>query len=275
VRRVLLVGLLVALASCHSREVSSRAEVHPQREQVRSFERPGILAAARRTETPMPVIILIERNPWLAVVGADSPSFALYEDGALIRRIGEDFVFTQLTPAEQTGFLNSVSADDLRPFYGHYQAHDMTDQTTEQLLLYGATDPVFISVYGASDDPSVRARVPGAVVRAFDAIKSFRSRAEHPWRPEKIEVMVWPYEYAPDASTEWPRDLPDLNDASTVRRGDESFSIFVPASRLHEVQTVLSSRNEKGAVEINGRKWAVSIRLPFPHEQLWIGSSQD
>ena len=33
---------------------------------------------------PTPLIVLIERDPWLMVIGSDSPSFALYDDGTLI-----------------------------------------------------------------------------------------------------------------------------------------------------------------------------------------------
>ena len=42
-----------------------------------------------------------------------------------------------------------------------------------------------------------------------------------------------------------------------LRRDDkyyEDFKIFI------------ATRNQKGAVEINGKKWAVSSRVPFPHE---------
>ena len=31
-----------------------------------------------------PIIVLIERDPWLMVIGSDSPTFALYSDGTLI-----------------------------------------------------------------------------------------------------------------------------------------------------------------------------------------------
>jgi hypothetical protein len=97
---------------------------------------------------------------------------------------------------------------------------------------------------------------------------------ERQWLPQNIEVMVWPYEYAPEASIDWPRDLPNLDDPSTVSRGD-LFSIFVPAAKLEKVQTVLARRKEKGAIVINGKKWAAGIRFPFPQEQLWMAPNQE
>jgi len=33
---------------------------------------------------PRPIAIIIEQNPWLMVMGSDTPSMALYEDGTFI-----------------------------------------------------------------------------------------------------------------------------------------------------------------------------------------------
>ena len=274
VRRSWFVALAALLTSCNSPEAPGQAEVRVQRDQVQFFERPRAVAAARKSNTPMPELVLLESDPWQEVIGSDSPSFAIYEDGTVIRRRGNGFVSTRLPPAMREKLLKSVSVEALRPFHGHYQAATSTDQPTEQLLFYGSAEPVFISVYGWLKDPEVRSIVPSQVVAAFDRIKAFNPPVEHQWLPAEIEVMVWPYEYAPEASIEWPRDLPDLNDPDTVRRGD-SFSIFVSASKLDEVRAILARRKEKGAIEINGKKWAASIRFPFPHEQLWMAPNQE
>jgi hypothetical protein len=248
--------------------------VHPQRDQVQFFERPKTLAAAKTSGMAMPALVLIESDPWLDMIGSDSPSFALYEDGTLIQRKGSGFVSTQLTPQSRDKLLRTLSVEALHPFYGEFIATTTTDQITEDLLVYHGAKPVFISVYGSLADPEVRSKIPPQVVAAFDKVKTYNPPAERPWLPDKIEVMVWPYEYAPDASTEWPRDLPDLQDPNTISRGD-SFSIFVPASKLSEVRAILASRKEKGAIQINGKKWAASIRFPFPQEQLWMAPNNE
>jgi hypothetical protein len=274
VRRALTIALLATLSCCHSPKASQQNDVHPQRDEVRFFERPRTLAAAKKSAVPMPALVLIESDPWLDVVGSDSPSLALYEDGTVIQLKGNGFVATQLTRDSRDKLLQSVSAEALRPFYGEFAATTSTDQITEELLVYHGVKPVFISVYGSLEDPEVRSKIPSQVVAAFDTLKAFNPPAEHPWLPHQIEVMVWPYEYTPDVSTEWPRDLPDLNDPDTVSRGD-SFSIFVPASKLDEVRATLARRKEKGAILINGKKWAASIRFPFPQEQLWMAPNNE
>lgn len=272
-RRAFLIALLAILSCCHSPKAPSRNEVRPQRDQVQFFERPRALDAARKSKAPMPTLVLLESDPWRDVIGSDSPSFALYEDGTVIRRKGNGFVSTRLTPAATKMLLKTVSVEAMRPFYGYYDATEWTDQVTEELLLYRSAKPVFISVYGSLRTPEVRSKIPPEVVAAFDKIKAFNLQGKR-WLPEKVEVMVWPYEYAPDTSTEWPRDLPDLHDASTVRRGD-SFSIFVPSSKLDEVMSVLARRKERGAIEIGGKKWAASVRFPFPQEQLWMSPNDE
>jgi hypothetical protein len=150
-----------------------------------------------------------------------------------------------------------------------YEGTGATDQPIEDLLLYHGPKPGLISVYGSLESPEVRAKIPPEIVRAYDRLKAFNPPDSTEWLPDRVEVMVWPYEYAPEPSIQWPKDLPDLNDARAVKRGD-SFSIFVPSSKLPELRAFLARRNEKGAIDINGKKWAASIRYPFPAERLWM-----
>jgi hypothetical protein len=77
--------------------------------------------------------------------------------------------------------------------------------------------------------------------------------------------MIWAYDYAPEKSIVWPEKWPDINSNSTRKRGD-SYSIYLPYSEKGNYKEFIATRSEKGAVEINGKKWAVSTRIPFPHE---------
>ena len=81
--------------------------------------------------------------------------------------------------------------------------------------------------------------------------------------------MIWPYEYAPDASVDWPADWPGLNSEHAVRSGD-GYSIFVPAAERDRLIAFLGTRRERGAVRIGGRKWSASLRFPFPMERMWM-----
>jgi hypothetical protein len=257
---------VLATASCSAQEP---AKVKGDAGQVAFFERPKALAAARTSGVPMPVMVLLEPDPWAMVIGSDSPSFALYADGTLIRRKGDTFEQSKLSEAEMRDLLSSINPDALRPLYGGYQATYSTDQPEANLLVYQDDKPIFISVYGSMKDKEVRAAVPKAIVAAYDKVQSLETKGSRPWVPAKVEVMISPYEYAPEKSIVWHKDWPSIDDPSTVKRGD-SYSLFVPSSELEEVQSFLRTRTEKGAVQIDGKKWSASIRYPFPQERLWM-----
>ncbi len=166
-----------------------------------------------------------------------------------------------------------LNLDYLGQLHGHYDAAPMTDQPEATILDYRRDKATIVSVYGSLSSPKVRRKTPNTIVSVYDKLKGF-DRPGIDWLPDKVEVMVWPYEYAPEASIVWPEDLPDLTDASTVQRGD-SFSIYVPSSKLRQVRDFLARRKEKGAIEIGGRKWAAAIRFPFPAEHLWMAPNTE
>lgn len=244
--------------------------VPPDPGQVLFYERPLTLAAVRKSELPSPIVVLLERDPWAMVVGSDSPRFALYEDGTIIQRTQTGYSKVRLTERELKQFLGQLELDAMPRFYGGYVTTDWTDQPEQALLIYRGEQPTFVSVYGSLNEPEVRAKVPREIATAYDRISAFRHSRSEAWLPEHVEVMIWPYQYAPDPSIKWPEDWPGLSDPKTVRRGEDSFSIFMPSHKITELRSFLKRRSEKGAIEINGRKWAASIRFPFPHERLWL-----
>jgi hypothetical protein len=261
---------LLACAAC----TPAKEIVQPERDQVAFFERPVALTAARNSSVPAPLIVLIESDPWAMVLGSDSPSFAMYEDGTVIRRIGDGFTKGHLTPAQQSAFIEALKPTALRRWYGRSLALFVTDQPDQDLLFYTEKEPLFVSVYGSLDTADVRAVVAPEIVDAYDKIKGFKATGE-PWLPDFIEVMISPYEYAPDASIKWPADFPSLDDPNTIRRGDDQMSLFVPSARYDQLRTFLKGRKERGAVEIGGKKWSAHLRFPFPQEQLWMSPNRE
>lgn len=205
------------------------------------------------------------------VVGSDTPRFVLYDDGLAIWKTDAGYASATLTRSDAQALLASMDADSLAGLERSYVAARATDQPTSFLLVHRGGALLTTSVYGDLEHKSTRAVVPAPVVAAFDRLIGFDHPAAASWLPEKVEVMIWPYEYAPDPSTQWPADWPDLKAADTVDRGEESYSLFVPAADLPRLQALLASMKPKGAMQINGRKWAVSIRYPFPAEDRWMG----
>ena len=249
------------------------APITPLPQNVRFFERPKMLSEMRQSEGPMPDIVLLERDPLGKVLGSESPRFALYSDGQVIYRTEEGFRSVRLNEAELLSIRNSLSESDAPGLNGEYHVVEATDQPENNLLLYG-DPPVFLSVYGSLDDRQVTSRLPAPVAEAFSTIRAFESARSEPWLPAQIEVMIWPYEYAPEPSIHWNEEWPDLSAPSTIRRGD-SYSLFLPSSELGTLESFLDQRNSKGAIQINGRKWAASYRIPFPREQLWMAPNPE
>lgn len=264
-----LAAVILLMAACDG-SAASKNTVKADQTQMVFFDRPLELAAARASPTPHPLIVTLTTDPWLMVIGSDSPNFALYSDGTAIFRTKTGLESTQLDQAQQAELVRAFKNPDLAALAGGYDAAaDRTDQPENRLLVYGTDTPFYISVYGSLDDESVRAKIPTAITEAFDTLRNFRPTNARAWLPDKVEVMVSPYEHASHRSMVWPQRWPNLNDPTTRKRGD-SYSIFIASTELPALKAFLASRNDKGAIEINGRKFAASIRLPFPHESLWM-----
>jgi len=219
---------------------------------------------------PRPLIVLLEANPWLMVLGSDSPSFALYEDGTAIYRAESGFQWVRLGAEERAALIDRVKPEAIAAQARFYNLSPyMSDQQTTYLFVFGPGGPKTVSIYGALRKPEIRQNLPAPIADAYGVLHGFRHPRATPWLPEKVEVMIWPYEYAPEASVIWPVGWPGLKDPATVKRRDGAYSIYLPSIELPALSAFLKTRSEKGAVEIDGHKWAVSYRFPFPREKDW------
>lgn len=267
--------LCLGMAACSDSETSEKhVLLKADKSQIAFFNRPFLLAEARSSSTPSPLIVLLQSDPWLAVTGSDSPAFALYDDGTVIFRTKSGFLSTKLDRSRKDALVEAFGGDEMSMLAGRYSATNITDQPDSSLLLYGRKVPAYITVYGSLDDEDVRSSLPEAVLTAFDRLRGFSSSGAQPWLPEKVEVMIWPYDYAPDQSIMWPKRWPGLKGPATRKQGN-GYSIFLPSSDLPALRAFLGSRREKGAIEIDGQKWSASVRYPFPHEELWMASAEN
>lgn len=248
--------------------------VIPDIEDVRFYQRPKLLAKMRSEQAPMPEVVFIGFEFDTAVLGSDSPKFALYEDGKVIYRDGENYRSVKLTAKELSSLRRSLSPAHKSELAGEYDIEWLTDHAPRNSLLLYRGEPVFLSVNGSLEDGQVLSRLPKSVRDAYEIVRTFKHTKSTLWMPEKIEVMIWPYENAPDASILWKPDWPKISDANTMQRGD-SYSLYFPASELENLQQFLSTRKSRGAVEIEGRKWSVSTRIPFPQERLWMAPNPE
>lgn len=217
-----------------------------------------------------PVVVLYENNPWLMVLGSDTPTFALYETGRAIykRKSGEavDIYEAKLTNAEQKGFLQSLEISDA--FFKlpeEIEVSSWTDQPTNLLFIKVGDKSKRVSVYGnlrrSLDEGETRP--PKEFLHVYEKLIGFKYANEAKWEPQSLEVMLWDYNHAPN-KIPWPKSLPDLNSTATKKQGG-MYSIFLQKHQFDEFRRYLSNLGERTAVEINGKKLAVSFRFPFPN----------
>ena len=108
------------------------------------------------------------------------------------------------------------------------------------------------------------------VLRALiSELRTLNLPGAKPWKPQYLEVMLWPYEYAPDPSINWPARWPGLQSKWSATRGTDSHSIYLPGSEIDALRGLLSSRKPRAAVALADKKWAVAWRFAFPGEPVW------
>ncbi|MCL4878254.1 MAG: hypothetical protein KJ064_16455 [Anaerolineae bacterium] len=229
-------------------------------------------------ENPLPMVVLIEYDPWRMVIGSDSPTFALYQNGQVIYiRENEDgdmeYASVFLNFEERQTLYDTIVSDDFFELDDYYEASHWTDMPSNWMWVWDEKGKEKrVGVYGDLRslegilDEEPRSRTPEAFLQAFDTIVSFTHEDAKTWRPAVFEVMLWPYDTSDGAA--WPENWPDLDDPTTKQRGEDSYSIFVDSA---ELDTYFALREEGSAVELDGRRWAFSMRFPFPTEFLWMG----
>lgn len=216
-----------------------------------------------------PLAILVEQNPWLEVIGSDSPSFVLYEDGFLIyRKYKAELVAVQLTEEELKNLLNRLSIG--QDFYNLNDYYDsdvkITDQPTTTIYVTIGDKKKRVSVYGRGE------KDPTPFWDLYDKLVSYDNQRARPWLPEKIEVMVWPFEYSQLEPLPWPENWPDIQSPETKKRSDDQYSIYLDVKYFEDLKKLPLKNGQ--AVLINGKKWAISYRLPFPHEEIPLGNKE-
>ncbi len=221
---------------------------------------------------PQPLVLLYVKDPWLMVIGSDSPVFALYDNGLVIYASGKKepekaFLSGLLSPPELREILTTLDVE--RTVAGlegkTIEASEKTDQPTNRLCYWVDGKLRAVSVYGSlrATNPE-RDRVPKPFLEVFDFLTQFRAKGAKPWLPPQIEVLIWPFDYSRETPRSWPKEWPGLDDAATKRRGNDSYSLFLDSRHFSAFLDLLRSMKSSQAVLIGERKWAISYRIPFP-----------
>lgn len=216
-----------------------------------------------------PVIVYIETDPWAMVIGSDSPRFVLYDDGTVIYRSDAGYRAATLPAADSAALAAKVNLAGIKDYTDYTSA---TDQPSSIIIDF--RDQLAVVAYGATSRHRTRGGASDKLLGMITLLREYQNPNAEAWEPEAIEVMIWPYEYAPEASIIWPAEWPGLDHPATVKRGD-SYSLFIPIRDKDALLAFLQTRMARGAVEIGGKKWAVSLRTPLPQEAHWMGAPDD
>lgn len=234
------------------------------------------LSTTSNAAPPQPEVLLYERNPWLTVIGADSPVFAAYQTGQIIwqdnspsQKQGDNqrqrYKSVTLDQKEYSELLSKLN--EVLPLDDYYDLSDITDQPSTMLYLKISGEEKKITVYGSLNNESVRSKAPKELVNVYDYLKNYQHTGTASWNPEYIEVLAWPYNSDPENIASWPENWPDTESEQTRRHGD-LFSIYLPVKYEQNLSRFLEKVNEEsGAIKMNGKIWAISTRIPFPHEE--------
>ncbi len=226
-----------------------------------------------------PVVIIYEMNPWADVIGSDSPSFALYEDGLVIfvrpkaEGGGHEYASAKLSEQERDLLVRSLPATQFFELEPRYETTMVTDQPTTVITLWDKDRLKTVSVYGGlkRTDNDRKEGAPAAFVETYEKLKGFQPSKAARWTPEKVELMIWPFENA-GGPLPWPKNWPDTRHPETKRRGQSpgqiSYSIYLTPAQYEALKKSVTARSAD-ALLINGRKWAFSFRFPFPGEDSW------
>jgi hypothetical protein len=231
---------------------------------------------------PAPLLVLMTDNPWAMVIGSDTPRLVAYEDGTVIFAQDQNKI-PGIWVAKLSEERLSQLLDIARPLLKlpglkrHYDiALGVTDQPTTRVFVADKGVTKVVGVYGLSSRgrswPEIREgeeAPPQEFMKAHKALCDYSAPDAKPWVPPFIEVMLWDYSYAPEASIIWPTKWPKLDSPRTWKRGDD-YSVFLDGTELQPLKDFLATGTEKGAVEVEGKKFAAAFRFTYPSEPVWM-----
>lgn len=229
---------------------------------------------------PRPLAVMVETDPWLMVSGSDTPSFVLYEDGQVIYRKRSEkgslkYLWKLLTFVELRSLqAKLISFGPYRKGQRRINVAKVSDQPETRLFLKFEGAELVTSIYGikfadvSQDEGGSKTPLPSELRKLYAFLSSLEFQGASEWVPKYVEAMAWDYTYAPDPSISWPKHWPGLDSPTTFKKKN-MYSIFVPGVELKAISAFLRTRSEKGAVEIDGAKFAVSLRPTFPSEPIW------
>ena len=231
------------------------------------------------------IAVLIEADPWTGSSG--QPKFVLYSDGTVIWRGGLDQKNTPYRVLRLKGeelenlrqkLAPSASFMELKRLYD--LSPNMTDQPSVEIYLSQDGRERCVSVVGLKPKDYKSAAftvlpgdrransVPGEFRRLYQTMSGFDHPGAPRWKPEYLEVRIWPFDHAKKPPIPWRAGWPDLNDRRTEQR-DQMYLLYFPPALEEPLKRFLAERGSTRPALINGRKWSVAYRYALPGMSVW------
>ncbi|MFC0518402.1 hypothetical protein ACFFGT_29580 [Mucilaginibacter angelicae] len=224
-----------------------------------------------KPEYGTPLVVLTETNPWLMVIGSDVPTFVLYKKGQILykKKVSNKIKYFQvkLDQDEVGAALKKLGiTDSLQKLPAEINASSASDQPTSELIL-NLNSTKQISVYGSLryEKSKARENTPAPFLKVYDNLINFKDDKAKEWVPDIIEVMFTTYSNSPEKPLKWPTEWPDLKNPHSVQRSVDLYSIYLDKNDINKLKKLVNSLKDNQAVEVNGRKFSISYRFPFPN----------
>lgn len=254
---------------------------------------------AGRVFSQEPVFSFVLYNPQDIVLGAESPKFTMYENGEIIfeTKSGIKHVNKDSIDLDLSLILNCNKAN----WSDSYITTMINDQPNFKFWWKDKTINIYgrfwlnTNYYPPPKEPvekvskrkmrkykdelnqynnyrvinkNIKA-IPKELKAIYKLVNNVSSIDAPLWDPEVIEIFMWAYDNSPEIPVIWPEKWPNLNDTQTVKRRNDSYSIYLKGEDKDELLKLMSQMSERSAILINDRLMAAIIRYPFPHEYKW------
>ncbi|EMR03420.1 hypothetical protein [Cesiribacter andamanensis] len=233
----------------------------------------GYTAAAQLTSQAygQPLLVLTELDPGLRVPGSDVPSFALYDSGHIIYRQqqkgGVRYYQTQLAQEQLQELIGSLGISNELLELPQPPSPVSRRRPLRQTELYINLDTTVVKQVSGNlrQDERARKAAPPAFLRVYDKLVAYADEQALEWVPEKIEVLFTDALKPPRKTLKWPAHWPTLKSPDTIWRSEKLYSVYLDKAHYAEFLELMQQLDDSQAVEVNGKTFTVSYRLPFPN----------
>ncbi|MCU0448612.1 MAG: hypothetical protein MUC97_02050 [Bernardetiaceae bacterium] len=159
--------------------------------------------------------------------------------------------------------------DSLRQLPPYQATVHVTDQPTTILFLHFDTLQR-IAVYGHGARPGPPGAPPHPLTpffRAYERLANYQNAQATPWFPDTFEVLAIDYSHSSEERPpQWKKRWNDLRSPTTIQRNEQLYSIYLDKKEWPAFLKLFREIEEDSqVVEINGRKFSLSYRWPFPN----------